>query len=78
MLLDGRVVGRVTSGAYGHTLGAAVGFAYIQAAPNQLDQIIASGAAHVDVAGTLAPATLSLRPFYDPAGERLRGGPASG
>ena len=78
LLLDGRVVDRVTSGAYGHTLGAAVGFAYVQAAPGELEQIIASGAAQIDVAGTLVSATLSLRPFYDPTGKRLRGGPASG
>jgi hypothetical protein len=27
----------------------------------------------VDIAGTLVPATLSERPFYDPDGGRLRG-----
>ena len=73
VVLDGRIIGRVTSGAYGYTLGAAVGFAYVEAAPDELQAMIASGAARIDCAGTLAPATLSLRPFYDPAGARMRG-----
>ena len=33
VLQDGRIVGRVTSGAYGHTLGAAVGLAAIDGEP---------------------------------------------
>ncbi len=73
VVLDGRTIGRVTSGAYGQTLGAAVGFAYMEAAPDELQTILSSGAAQVDCAGTLVPATLSLRPFYDPAGARMRG-----
>ena len=63
----------MTSGAYGHTLGAAVGLAYIEAPPGEIDAIVASPDVTVDIAGTLAPATLSERPFYDPGGERLRG-----
>jgi hypothetical protein len=51
-----------------------VGFPYLAAPPDELDTIISSGAAQVDCTGTLVPATLSRRPFYDPAGERLRGG----
>ena len=30
------------------------------------------GAYKVDIAGERVPATVSLTPFYDPAGERLR------
>lgn len=68
---DGRIVGRVTSGAYGHTLGAAVGLAFVEddagVAPDTL-----RGAFEVDVAGARVPARLSLRPFYDPASSRMR------
>ena len=37
VLQDGRVVGRVTSGAYGHTLGAAVGLAALDGDPETVD-----------------------------------------
>jgi 4-methylaminobutanoate oxidase (formaldehyde-forming) len=75
LLCEGAVVGRVTSGAYGHTLGAAVGLAFVEAPSGggELRAIVASRAVTVDVAGTLVPATLSERPFYDPGGGRLRG-----
>jgi hypothetical protein len=39
----------------------------------ELRAIVASRAVTVDIAGTLVPATLSERPFYDPGGGRLRG-----
>jgi len=73
VVLDGAVVGRVTSGAYGHTLGAAVGLALIEAAPDDAARIVASGEVAVDVAGVRVPATLSDKAFYDPDGERMRG-----
>lgn len=67
VLVDGIEVGRMTSGAYGHTLGRAVGIAAIDPAA-ALDAEF-----RVECAGTLVPATVSRRPFYDPRGERLRG-----
>jgi 4-methylaminobutanoate oxidase (formaldehyde-forming) len=72
VLLDGRPVGRVTSGAYGHHLGRAVGLATLQDPDAFSDEAIAGGGYAVDVAGTLVAATLSVRPFYDPHSERLR------
>ena len=84
LLLAGAVVGRVTSGAYGHTVGAAVGLALVEAAPGELPGAAVAGDAAadpngaprivaVDVAGTSVPATLSEQPFHDPAGTRMRG-----
>ena len=74
VLQDGRVVGRVTSGAYGHTLGAAVGLAAIAGEPGAVDGIVARGAVEVEIAGERVPARLSARAFYDPDGLRLRSG----
>ena len=73
LLQDGRVVGRVTSGAYGHTLGAAVGLAAVEGEPAAVDAIVARGDVEVEIAGERAPARLSARAFYDPDGRRLRG-----
>ena len=64
---DGRIVGRVTSGAYGYTLGGAVGLATIE-----VGAALDGAAFAVDVAGRLVPAELSARAFYDPAGARMR------
>jgi heterotetrameric sarcosine oxidase gamma subunit len=71
ILVDGRIVGRVSSGAYGYTLGAAVGLGFVQ-------QDAYEGASRgsdgfgVDVAGSVVPASLSDTPFYDPRNDRPR------
>jgi glycine cleavage system aminomethyltransferase T/glycine/D-amino acid oxidase-like deaminating enzyme len=67
-----RIVGRVTSGAYGHTLGAAVGLASVEGSPEIVEEILAAGTVEVDVAGRRVPATLSALAFYDPEGTRMR------
>jgi len=73
LVREGRVVGRVTSGAYGHTLGAAVGLAWVEGSPEEIDTIVSTGGVEVEVAGARVSATLSGRPFYDPGGARMRG-----
>ena len=73
VLHGGRLVGRVTSGAYGHTLGAAVGFAALETEPAAVAEILAGGDVEIEIAGRRVPARLSGRPFYDPDGRRLRG-----
>lgn len=66
VLHEGRVVGRVTSGAYGHHLGSAVG----QVALEQPE--LEATTVTVDVAGHMVEGELSRRPFYDPDNVRLR------
>ena len=66
ILMDGNIVGHVTSGAYGHTVGGAVGLAYVLADVPHGDGFI------VDCAGIQVPATISDTPFYDPSNARLR------
>lgn len=70
ILHAGRRIGRVTSGAYGWTLGGACGLALIdEHEARQLGDEPCS--VTVDCASTPVPATLSPRPFYDPTGARL-------
>ncbi len=71
ILLDGRRVGRVSSGAYGYTVGAAVGLGFVERAVHEAVSGASDGF-EIDVAGTLVPATLSDTPFYDPGNDRLR------
>lgn len=75
LLHDGAWVGYLRAGAFGYTLGAGVGLAMCdRPGPDGVTAAwLAAGGFEVDVAGTRVPATLSLRPFYDPGRERVRG-----
>ena len=68
---DGEIVSFLTSGNYGHHLGAAVGLGYVPCASETADSVLASSY-EVEVAGTRVAADVSLRPMYDPKAERTR------
>lgn len=68
---DGEMAGYLSSGGYGHHLGAAVGLGYVPCPGEKPDQILASNY-DIDVAGTRVPAIASLRPLYDPKSERVK------
>jgi 4-methylaminobutanoate oxidase (formaldehyde-forming) len=70
---DGELVGRVTSGAYGHTLGRAVGLGYVSHPDGVDDRFLASGRWHIEIACTRVPARATLTPPYDPHSLRVRG-----
>jgi 4-methylaminobutanoate oxidase (formaldehyde-forming) len=75
VLRDGVAVGQVTSGAWGETLGACAGLAYLRD-PNGgilTADVIRTGTYQVNVGGDLHPATVTLRPPFDPAGHRIHG-----
>ena len=64
--IDGRIVGRVTSGGYGFTVERSIAYAY-------LPPDVAIGArGEVDVFGTWTAFEVAREPLYDPAGERIR------
>ncbi|HEX5296356.1 MAG TPA: FAD-dependent oxidoreductase [Streptosporangiaceae bacterium] len=72
--LDGVLVGRVSSAAYGHTLGRCVALGYVTAPePGTPPSWYRSGSYEIEIAGERVPADASLRPMYDPASERPRG-----
>ncbi len=70
---DGERVGAITSAAYGHTIGAAIGLGYIHDADGVTPDMLAAGKFEIDIAGERVSATASLRPFYDPASKRVKG-----
>ncbi|MDR6756860.1 4-methylaminobutanoate oxidase (formaldehyde-forming) [Mycoplana sp. BE70] len=73
ILRDGEIVGSVTSGAYGHRIGASLGMGYVTR-PGGFDaEWLETGHWQVEIAWKRYPARLQLRPWYDPRGERLRG-----
>jgi 4-methylaminobutanoate oxidase (formaldehyde-forming) len=69
---DGERVGEVENGAYGHTLGGAVGLASVEREENVTDDFIESGSWELDIVGTRYPATASLTPPYDPKRDRIK------
>ena len=76
VLRDGVAAGQVTSAAWGEALGCSVGLAYIwdPAGEPVTADFARSGCYQVNVGGELHPATISLRPPFDPAGVRVRAG----
>ncbi|MFD1158668.1 GcvT family protein [Roseovarius aestuarii] len=71
LLRDGEIVGYLSSGNYGHHLGGAMGMGYVQCKGESAEQVLASSY-EIDVAGTRVKAEASLRPMYDPKGERAK------
>jgi 4-methylaminobutanoate oxidase (formaldehyde-forming) len=69
---DGERVGYLGSGGYGHTLGGAVGLGNIENEQGVTADYVNSGRFEIEVAGVRYPARASLRPLYDPKGERVR------
>jgi 4-methylaminobutanoate oxidase (formaldehyde-forming) len=70
---DGRIVGRTTSGAYGHHLGRAVALGYVHDEAGVDAGYVRSGRFELEVAGRRFAARASLAPMYDPKGTRIRG-----
>jgi 4-methylaminobutanoate oxidase (formaldehyde-forming) len=68
---DGQIVGYLSSGAYGHHLGAAMGMGYVPCAGEDVASVLGSSY-EIDVAGTRVKAEASLKPFYDPKSERVK------
>ena len=71
LLRDGEIVGFLSSGNYGHHLGAAIGMGYVPCRGESAEEVLAS-TYEIDVAGTRVKAEASLRPMYDPKGLRTR------
>ncbi len=74
VLRDGVPTGQVISAAWGETLGACVGLAYVWSSggdPVSRDWVL-EGGFEVDVNGTRHPVSVSFRPPYDPDGEKIK------
>lgn len=72
ILCDGKTVGYLRSGAYGHTLGGAMGFGYVENRDGVTQEFIEGGRWTIRVAGDEIGARASLRSMYDPLNERVR------
>lgn len=73
ILRDGRIVGQITSGAYGHSLGGAIGLGYVPCRPDESVAEMLAATYQIEVAGRLIGAEASVKPLYDPAAQRMAG-----
>ena len=72
ILRDGTMVGHLTSGNYGHTLGGSVGLGYVYDKAGVTPDMVDAAAWTIEVGGVQVPARASLRAMYDPRAERMR------
>jgi 4-methylaminobutanoate oxidase (formaldehyde-forming) len=72
LLRDGVPVGEVRSASYGHTLGGAVGLAFVHSDSVVDEEWLNRGSWAVDIAGERHAARVSLRPMYDPDMKKVR------
>ena len=70
--LNGEIVGYLSSGAYGFTLGSAVGMGYVQHPDGVTADLIDNAMFAIEIAGESYPAEASLKSFYDPDGARVK------
>jgi 4-methylaminobutanoate oxidase (formaldehyde-forming) len=62
----GALVGRVTSGGYGYTVGSSIAYAYLPAEHDVGTEV------EVDIFGRWVEGEVAAEPLFDPAGERIR------
>jgi 4-methylaminobutanoate oxidase (formaldehyde-forming) len=68
----GRIVGSVTSGMYGHRVGAPLGMGWLAHADGVTRSWIDAQELEIEVAWERVPAKAQLQAWYDPGNERIR------
>ncbi len=71
IVMDGRIVGYLTSGMYGHSLGAAIGMGYVEV-PGLTADRIKEASFEIEIAKERFSAQGSLRALYDPSASRMK------
>ncbi len=72
LIRDGKIVSYLTSGNYGHHLGAAIGMGYVPLEAGENRQALLASTYEIEIAGVRVGAEASLKPMYDPAAERVK------
>ena len=69
---DGKRVGWLTSGGFGHTVGKSIGLGYVRN-PDGVDaDFVMSGNYELEVATERVAATVHLQPLFDPEMKRVK------
>ena len=73
ILRNSEVVGYLTSGGFGYTIGRPIGYGYVRHDDGVTEAFLESGRYDLVVATEPVPARLHLEPLYDPRNARIRG-----
>jgi glycine cleavage system aminomethyltransferase T/glycine/D-amino acid oxidase-like deaminating enzyme len=65
--VGGEILGRVTSGGYGYTIGRSIAYAYLPAAVGEGTDVA------IDIFGEWVEGIVAAEPLFDPHGARIRG-----
>ena len=71
--MNGKIVGYISSGAYGFTLGASVGMGYVHHPGGVTAELLAANDWEIEIACERYAADASFRAFFDPGGTRVKG-----
>jgi len=71
ILRGGKIIGHLSSGGYGHALGASIGLGYVSCKGESAAKMLAADY-QIEVAGVHHSATASLKPLYDPTSARVK------
>jgi glycine cleavage system aminomethyltransferase T/glycine/D-amino acid oxidase-like deaminating enzyme len=72
IICNGKIVGHLTSGNYGHTLGGSVGLGYVEVEEAVTKDYLETASFEIEVGGERIPAKASLSALYDPKATRMR------
>ena len=72
ILRNGEPVGYLTSGGYGYTVGASIGYGYVRHGAGVTDGFLAGGRYELVVANDVLPARIAMEALHDPAGLRVK------
>jgi len=73
ILRDGKLCGYLSSGGYGHHVGAAIGMGYVPCAePGEKIADMLASTYEIDIMGTRVKAEAQTKAFYDPTGARAK------
>lgn len=69
---NGERAGWLTSGGYGYTVGASIGYGYVRHAEGVDEDYVLSGEYELEIATERVPCKVGLEPLYDPAMTRVK------
>ncbi|MCP4461122.1 MAG: FAD-dependent oxidoreductase [Cytophagales bacterium] len=69
---DDKIVGYITSGMFGHTIGRSIGMGYVNNEEGATLDFVRSGKYEIEVACKRYSASAATQPSYDPKNERIK------
>lgn len=72
VVMNGDIVGSITSGAYGHRVGRSLGMGYVEHVEGVTPDMLANATFEIEIACERYRAEAQFAPWYDPSGARIK------